>query len=47
MRSALRRAHWRIWLFLPWVVGALFIAALVVRPTPLGEATPVAATSLR
>jgi hypothetical protein len=47
MRSALRRAHWRIWLVLPWVVGALFIAALMVRPAPLGETTPAAAEAPR
>lgn len=47
MRRPHRRWHRRIWLVLPWFVGAVLVAALVLRPAaPLG-AGPLVSGSAR
>jgi hypothetical protein len=37
MKRAHRRWHWRIWIVLPLLLAALFVAALAVRPAPPGR----------
>jgi hypothetical protein len=47
MKLAHRRWHRRIWIVLPAIVGVIFVAALAVRPSPLGKVVPWVAEGSR